>query len=256
MHSINTLLEKLNNAKPLDFGDIINKSIELFKKVWVQGLVIMLITMLLLLPFYLLMYLPMIGMGLIDPDLFQHGQGANFFLMIPFFVFTMIFSFFAMVIGFGMKASFFRICKSKDLNETTADDYFFYLKKPYLVKVITLSLITYGISVIAVLLCVLPIIYVMVPITLMNVIFAFNPDLSASNIVKAGFQLGNKKWWLTFGLMIVSGLLAEIVGLLMCCIGVFVTMSFAYIPLYFIYKQSIGFEESTEMQQIGIIDQL
>ena len=32
------LQSRINNAKALDFGTIFNQSIELFKKVWVQGL--------------------------------------------------------------------------------------------------------------------------------------------------------------------------------------------------------------------------
>ena len=106
-----------------------------------------------------------------------------------------------------------------------------------------LSLATFGISLAAMSLCFFPIIYVMVPLSLMNVIFAFNPELSVSEIIKAGFKLGNKKWLLVFGLSIVSGMLAEIVGLLMCCIGILVTISFVYIPVYFVYKESIGFDE-------------
>jgi hypothetical protein len=202
--------------------------------------------MLLMVPFYIIMYLPMLAMGFIDPQSFQNMENIQDFtplLMVPFFIFIFLFSFFAMVISFGMKASFYRICKLKDLEEMGADDYFYYLKKPYLGKVIKLSLATFGITILAVLLCVLPVFYVMVPVALMNVIFAFNPDLSTSEIIKAGFRLGNKKWLLTFGLMIISGFLAGIVGLLMCCIGIYVTTSFGYLPVYFIYKDSVGFDK-------------
>ena len=169
-------------------------------------------------------------------------------MIIPFIIFALLFSFFAMVIGFALKASFYRICKLKDLEEMGADDYFYYLKKPYLGKVVKLSLATYGISVAAMLLSVFPIIYVMVPIALMNAIFAFNPELSTSEIVKAGFRLGNKKWLLTFGLMIVCGFLAGIVGILMCCIGIYITTSFSYLPIYLIYKDSVGFDKKENNQ--------
>ena len=108
----------------------------------------------------------------------------------------------------------------------------------------------FGISLLAMLLCVLPIIYVMVPIALMNVVFAFNPELSVTNIVKASFELGNKKWLLTFGLIFVSGLLAGIVGMLMCFIGIYITASFSYLPAYFIYKDSVGFENSEQTNKI------
>lgn len=241
---------KVQNAKTLDFGDIFNKSIELFKKVWIQGMVMLLLSMLIILPFYLLMYLPLIGAGLIDPYMFEHGGASSFVLMMPFYFFILVFSVIASVVSFGMRAGFYRICKMKDLDEDGKEDYFFYLRKPYLGKLIKLSLATFGISLVAILLCYLPIFYVVVPITLMNVIFAFNPEQSVSEIVKSGFALGNKKWLITFGLVIVSSILASIVGMIMCFIGVIVTASFAYIPAYYIYKDSIGFDEEEENKQI------
>ncbi|MBQ0788328.1 MAG: hypothetical protein KBT69_12555, partial [Oceanihabitans sp.] len=71
-----------------------------------------------------------------------------------------------------------------------------------------------------------------------------------SEIVKSGFALGNKKWLISFGLIIVSSLLASMVGMIMCFIGIFVTASFAYIPAYYIYKESIGFDSEEENKQI------
>ncbi|CAH8282640.1 hypothetical protein EV196_10582 [Mariniflexile fucanivorans] len=252
MNTIDSLLDKIEKAKALDFGTIFSESIELFKKVWVQGLVMLLLTMLLMVPFYIIMYLPMLAMGLIDPQSFQNMENMGDFtplLMLPFFIFMLLFVFIAMVIGFGLKASFYRICKLKDLEEMGADDYFYYLKKPYLGKVMKLSLASFGIWIAAMLLCVLPIFYVMVPLAVMNVVFAFNPELSTSEIIKASFKLGNKKWLLIFGLTLVSGFLAGIVGMLMCCIGIYVTSAFAYLPVYYVYKESVGFNKETDKKQ-------
>ena len=251
MNKLNFLLTKIDGAKELDFGTIFNQSIELFKKTWVQGLVIILITMVLMIPFYVLMYLPMLAYGLSSPDYIESGSDFNLMLFIPFGLMILVFAFFAMIIGFGLKSAFFRICKIKDFNEATYEDYFHFFKKPYLGKTAKLASITFGITILAVLLCFLPIIYVMVPIALINVIYAFNPEMTASDIVKVGFKLGNKKWLITFGLMVVSGFLAQIVGMIMCFVGIFVTASFAYIPFYFIYKESIGFNEAHIIDEIG-----
>src|SRR5690606_2459382 len=127
-------------------------------------------------------------------------------------------------------------CMQKDLNIAASDDYFHFFKKHYIVKILKLSLASVGISILAAMLCGLPLIYVIVPISFFSIMFAFNPELSVTDIVKASFALGNKKWLLAFGLTIVASLLAEIIGLLMCCIGIFVTMSFVHLPKYFIYK--------------------
>ncbi|MCF7559046.1 hypothetical protein L3X39_00230 [Sabulilitoribacter multivorans] len=251
MNTINNLLERIEQAKDLDFGDIFNKSIELFKKVWLQGLLMLLLTIAFMIPFYIIMYLPLIAMGILDPETLQQGGQPNMAIFIPFYLFMIVFSFFAVVITFGLKSAFYRICKLKDLNESGADDYFYFFKKPHLRKTIKLAAMTFGISLVATLLCVLPIIYVMVPIALINVIYAFNPDMSPSDIVKVGFKLGNKKWLITFGLIFVAGLLAQLVGIIMCFIGVFVTAAFAYLPVYFIYKEVVGFGEQTAIDQIG-----
>ena len=74
--------------------------------------------------------------------------------------------------------------------------------------------------------------------------------LSPSEITKAAFNLGNKKWLITFGLILVSGMLAQVVGILMCFIGVLVTASFTVLPLYYIYKDSVGLDEK-EIDRIG-----
>ena len=242
---------KISNAKALDFGDIFNKSIELFKKVWLQGLLTIIISGALLIPFYILMYLPLIAMGLIDPEAFQDDPSFNFALFLPFIIFLIVFVFYAMFVSFVMRAAFFRICKQKDLGIASSDEYFYFFKKQYVPKVLKLSLAAVGISLLALLLCGLPIIYVSVPISFFSIIFAFNPELSTSEIIKASFDLGNKKWLITFGLTIVAAILAEIVGLLMCLIGILVTASFVYLPLYFIYKEVVGIDDENELNQIG-----
>jgi hypothetical protein len=255
MNTITSLSEKINNAKTLDFGTLFSQCIELFKKVWVQGLVMLLLTIAFIIPFYIIIYLPLIAMGFFEDQMTGYNNDPELIFMIPFILLILVFSIFAMIVTFGMKASFYRICKIKDLNEAKSDDYFYYLKRPHLGKVITLSLMSFGISLLAVLLCVLPIIYVAVPIALINVVFAFNPEMKASDIVKASFNLGHKKWLITFGLIIIAGLLAEIVGFMLCFIGIFATASFAYLPAYFIYKESVGFEDSYIVDSIEEIDQ-
>ena len=156
-----------------------------------------------------------------------------------------------MVVSFGMQSAFFRICMQKDLNTATSDDYFYFFKKKNIPKILKLSLASTVITVLALSLCVLPIIYVIVPLMFFPIMFAFNPELSASEIIKASFALGNKKWLITFGLLFVSVILAYIVGFMMCLIGIYVTTSFVYLPAYHIYKEVIGFEDTNEINRIG-----
>ncbi len=106
-----------------------------------------------------------------------------------------------------------------------------------------------GIAVLATLLCFLPIIYALVPLSFIVTVYAFNPDMSISEIVKLGFDLGNKKWLISFGLMFVAGFLGMIIGFLMCGFGVYVTSSFGQLPAYLIYKEVIGFDDDNEQMR-------
>lgn len=242
--------QKIQNAKDLDFGKIFNDSIELFKKMWLQGLLMMLIMIGFSIAFLFMIYIPLIAFGVADG--FNPGayDGLAPIAMLFVFIAYFVFIFGMTVLSFGLKAGLYRIMRQKDLGIVGSDDYFYFLRKPHLGKTVKLSLAFFGISLIATLLCVFPIIYVMVPLNLLVVMYAFNPEISGSNLIKASFDLGNKKWFITFGLTLVAGMLAQVVGMLLCGIGIFFTASFAAVPLYFIYKEVIGFEEG-ELKQIG-----
>ncbi|WP_047544754.1 hypothetical protein [Psychroserpens sp. Hel_I_66] len=243
---------KIQIAKQLDFGQILNDSIELFKKVWLQGFIMLMIMIAFVIPFVIVIYLPMVFFAIADAESPGFFGGMEAIAVLFFLMAYMVFGFFMVVISFGLKAGFYKIMRQKDIDSLEKDDFFFFLRKPYLFKTINLSLAYFGISVLAMLLCVFPVIYVMVPLNLLVVIYAFNPELSNSNLIKASFDLGNKKWFITFGITLVAGILAQMVGMLMCGIGLFVTISFAAIPLYIIYKEIIGFNEGPiEIRQIG-----
>ena len=44
-------------------------------------------------------------------------------------------------------------------------------------------------------------------------VFAYNPDLSISEIVKVSFALGNKKWGITFLTLVLNGILIYVISL-------------------------------------------
>ncbi len=256
MKDINTLLDKISNSKDLDFGTIFSNSFELFKKTWLQGFVLVLISILIMLPLILALYLPFIGMmiaqsqdGYSDPSAISEFFAG---MSILYIIFIIIAIFALSAISFALEAGFFRIMRKLDNNELVkTSDFFYFFKAKYFSKTFMIMLASFGISVLALMLCYFPVFYVMVPLSFLNVIFAFNPELTTGEIVKASFKLGNKKWFLTFGLLVISGLLAEIVGLLMCGIGILFTVAFVYHPTYLIYKEVIGFDEEHAIDEIG-----
>ena len=232
------LSERIKQSPPVEFGTVFNNSVELFKKVWLQGFITLVLTFVSILPFYLLIYLPMIAMGISDPDVFEQQEIPPAFAGLMSLI-APIFSVGAMTVGICLNAAFLRICRKYDLNEMGRDDYFYYFKKQYLIKALILSLILLGLSLLGVLTCGLGIVYLVVPMSLFPAFFAFDKELTALEIVKAGFALGNKNWLMIFLLVIVAGLVAQL-GIILCLVGVFFTAMFSKIPIYFIYKDAVG----------------
>ncbi|GAA3603263.1 hypothetical protein Q4Q39_13895 [Flavivirga amylovorans] len=260
MNTINSLLEKIENAKDLDFGGILNESIELFKKTWLQGFLLQLFTIIIVMPLIIVLYLPLIGMlisqqenGTIDPEAFS-GFFAGMSILYVLFVIVGVFVLGAL--SLALNAAFFRIMQKLDHNEAvTTSDFFYFIKGKYLSKIFVLMLASFGIAILAMLLCYLPIFYVMIPLSYFSLIYAFNPELSVGDIVKASFKLGNKKWLITFGLMMVASFLSQIVGFLLCGIGLLFTAPFVYHPIYLVYKKVIGFNNTDPIEEIGTLSE-
>jgi hypothetical protein len=239
--------QKINENKSVDFGDILNKSFELFKKTWQQGLLHMLLSIAVVLGVMAIVMVPMFAMGVFDPSAFEGFENGNpdfegiILLYLAMFPAIFIAATFSMLLN----AAFYRIVKQIDLEELESPvaSFGMFFKSQYVIKAFVLSLLTMVIAIVAMLACYLPLFYVMIPLTFVVVVFAFNPDMSAMNLIKLSFKLGTKKWLVTFGLVIVSSILAEVVGLLLCGIGIFATASFIYLPTYYIYKEVIGFDD-------------
>ena len=93
-------------------------------------------------------------------------------------------------------------------------------------------------------------IYAFVPLSFFAVVFSNNPELTETEILKLSFSLGTKKWLITFGLIFVTGILGMLV-IIACFIGVLFTMSIMYLPVYFVYRDVVGFEDDSEIMKIG-----
>ncbi len=255
MNTIITLSEKINNAKALDFGTIFSASIDLFKKTWLQGFLLQLFTVIIMAPLIIILYVPLITMLIANAgsDFNETETFSAFFagFSLLYILFICVGVFVLGAVSVALNAAFFRILKKLDHDEqVSTSDFFYFLKGKYLRKTAVLVIASILISIPAALLCFIPLIYVMVPMSFFAIIFAFNPELSVGDIVRASFKLGHKKWLLTFGLMIVASLLSQIVGVLLCGIGALFTAAFVYHPTYLIYKEVIGFENDNEVETI------
>ncbi|NMH89810.1 hypothetical protein [Flavivirga algicola] len=250
MHTLESLLKKVNNSKSLDFGTIINHTIELFKKIWLKGFLMVLIMVVFAVIISFLFSL--IGLtstnnffinNNFDMDAFFSQYAGNVLFSVPQ---TILLS--AITIAFV--GAFYQICRQVDSGGNVVDDYFYFFKKEYFSKLLMLGIIYTGIATLAQLMFFIPYIYVFVPLSYFSVVFANNPNLSEMDIVKASFAIGNKKWLITFGTMFVAGILGML-GMIACFIGVLFTLSIIYLPVFFIYKEVIGFDNTSEIDQIG-----
>lgn len=256
MNTINTLLQKIETAKALDFGTIFSESIELFKKTWLQGFLLQIFTLIVMMPLIIVLYAPFIGMviaqqesGYADPEAFN-SFFAGMSILYILFVFVGVFVLGA--VSVALNAAFFRMMKILDYSgQVTTSDFFYFLKGKYLKKTLLLMLVSMLIAIPSALLCYIPLIYVMVPLSYFTIVFTFNPEFSVGDVVKASFKLGNKKWLISFGLLVVSYICVAIATMITCGIGGLFLQMFIFHPLYLIYKKVVGFNETSAIDKIG-----
>ncbi|MBQ4912910.1 hypothetical protein J8L85_00580 [Maribacter sp. MMG018] len=239
--SLESMHRKIADRPPLNFGTIFSETIELFKKVWLQGFVILLLGFATILPFYIMIYIPMIAMGITDPDMLRN-EDPSIMVIISMSIIMPIVYIGVLTFAMALNAAFLRICRLKDLNETGDGDYFYFFKQGRLGKILMVSLIMLGLSLVGMMTCGIALIYFVVPMSLFPAFLAFEEELSAMEVVKASFVLGNKNWLVIFGLIIIVSLIAEL-GVLLCCVGILFTAMLSKIPMYFMFKHGVGFEE-------------
>lgn len=247
---------RLANAKALDFGTIFNQSIELFKKSWLQGFLLQLFVLILMIPFFIVIYVPLIMMAITQAESgdFDPNDMSGLFagLSVLYVLFIIAGILIIGVVQLALTAAFFRILKNLDEGlEAKTSDLFYFLKGKYLGKILVLMLVTILIAIPAALFFYLPLIYVMIPMSFFTIVFALNPEWSVSDIVSSSFRIGNKKWLLTFGLLVISYMAVMILTFVTCGLGSLFLAPFMYHPVYFIYKETVGFDDTNELNEIG-----
>lgn len=261
------LQDKINNAGSIDFGDILSDSFDLFKKTWLKGFLMVLILVVIAIPFFVALYIPMynelleqVQDGTYDPNNVEnlpYINTDNFKLM------TLGVTFIMSLLSTTLIAGFYRVLKKVDFDEgDSVSDFFYYFKVKYLGKIFTIAAFSLMIAManlffekllspdLATILNLLLTIVLSVYTTLFVVFFAFNPELDLSSIFSLGFNLGTKKWFLIFGLAVVAGLIG-ILGIIGCGFGILFTISFMYLPPYLVYKYIAGFETLDDIDLIG-----
>ncbi|WP_282787775.1 hypothetical protein [Flavobacterium croceum] len=245
------LKEKISQSQIVNFGDVLNETFELFKKTWLQGVLLVVVLFVLIFALEMLAFIPLAGV-VSASELISPNAMKDFPLTTILLVFSVIITFICavMTISNALMAGYYRSVKAIDLGESSGSDLMYYLKSNYLVKSFKVSLAQTGIIILCYITCFVPIIYVMVPVSFIVIAFAFNPDFSTGEILKVSFAIGNRNWVNAFFLRIVTSILAML-GIIACGIGVLATFSIALLPQYIIYKKVVGFDNSSEIDTIG-----
>jgi magnesium-transporting ATPase (P-type) len=246
------IFQKIERSTKPDFGDIFSKSFDLFLKLFMEAVKHGLASLLVVIPFILIVYVPLMPMYIEllmnTGDPYYHPTGLEEYsivMMIIWVIAVFLISFVLQIVILSINAHFYKVCKNFDLGIDGPTGGYFDLLKNNFGKLLLLSLATFGIAMLAALLCYLPIFYVLVPLQLFLPILSFNDKLSVTEIIKAAFKLGNKYWLIIFGLVILSSIIAQL-GIILCGIGLVVTAYFVHIVMYYLYKDTVGFDERSE----------
>jgi len=251
--TLQEILLKIENAKALDFGNLFNNSVELFKKSWLYGFLFQLFILILMIPFFIIFYVPFImamiaqsESGQTDSEIYSEiFAGLTGLYLLIFIVGILAIA----VIQLALQAGLFRIIKNIDHGqEVKASDLFHFLKSKYFGGVTMLMIATFVVALVAALLCFVPLIYAFIPMSYFIIIYTFNPEIPTTDIVKVGFKLGTKKWLLSFGLFIVLYLLIMVLSFITCGIGSIFLSPFIYLPFYLIYKEVVGFDLADNLE--------
>jgi len=254
MYAVQTILNKIQSSESIDFGDLFNESLGLFKKVWVQGLLLQLFSILIMLPFIISLYLPYFTLAL-DGGINQTmGSTELSRALIEEYGTSLIWIYLLIllvsIVSSLLYLGFYRIIKEMDHgNPFVVTDFFYFFKSPVLGKAIVLLLAYTGIAILAALLCFFPLIYAIIPLMFMLPVFVYNSHLSTSEIIKVAFALGNKKWGITFLILMLNIILFYAVSFVTCGLGALFISCFLYLPQYIIYKKVIGFDTPESVAQ-------
>ncbi|MGB1451500.1 MAG: hypothetical protein ACPG7E_07305, partial [Marinirhabdus sp.] len=160
------IYQKIEQAEKVDFGDLLSKSFDLFKKIWVQCFMHTLIVMAVAIPVILFAYAPILPeyLNMIEASVhgyeYEVGTGYGILQIVLFVVAVLVASIFIQVLSYAVLAHFFLVCKKEDTGTPVQTGGYLVFLKTSFGKLITLSLAAMGITIIAAVLCYLPLLYV------------------------------------------------------------------------------------------------
>lgn len=251
------IFDKVRKAPYINFGELFGNAFALFQKVWLQGLLLQVLTIAVSYGLMVIAYIPILASVFIVEGN-GSGSGSDLgYIILGIFGFLLLLVIIILMAMFqlALQASFYKIVriKDRDINKEAGVGFGMYIKKKYIKKILVLTMAQVGVVVLSSFLFLIPLLYVVIPLQFVIIIFAFNPEWSVNDIYKAAFKLGTKKWGITMGAGLLLGIIALIVGFMACFIGIYATLSIVYLPIYLVYKEVVGFTEDDDLiAEIGV----
>lgn len=274
MNTKNNQLEKaLSQGYELDFGKVIEKSFENFKKTWAMGGLAMLIILLLLGALSVGAIVVILGLDALT-DMANLENFANLENQLRLSTMDTLYLFLYTIgiallygLSYVLFAGFYKMVDDADKNKPIVlDSLFYYFRTNHFVQLLfagvlysfTTTLLGYAfdhmenpaIGGIIVTLLNYIIIFLMT-LVIPLIIFSNNKALSA---IENSIKLVLKQPLIILALIIVAGLLSAI-GLFAICIGYLFTFAFNYIVYYYIYISALPQDESSDLDLIGSKDE-
>ncbi len=235
------LLRKIEAHRGLTFKKLLGDSFELYKKMFPFGILKVVFEGIISYAIQFLIMLSMFALfGMSSYQGFSNSEEMDVitivFMCLMYFIIYLIYTIFA----FSMAVGFYQICFQQESGLNVSIETFFYaLKKKYLVKTFLISMLTVFIMTISFLFLVIPVIYMLIPIGLIAVVYAFNVERSIKDTYAIAFKIANKYWFVLF----FSGLVAvffSFSGIVLCIIGIIATQAFMHIPFYIAHKEVVS----------------
>lgn len=239
-----SLRMRIKIKKSMSIGGLFEDSFSLFQGVWLQGLLLQVLTILVLYGLGVLAYIPIMGTAFVTDEITTYATTELSVLEYILLGLYLLIYVIVAIFQVGLTAAFYRIMRVKDLKlgPEKGVNYGMFFKKAYLTKLIGIGVFNLIMITIASILFVIPLFYLIIPIQAVILFFAFHPHLSLKQLYHLAFSFGTRHWgicFIVFAGMFVFGML----GVLVCFFGVLATISACLIPIYQVYKQVIGFTE-------------
>lgn len=254
--------QRIKDGIQYDFDKFFSSGWSIFKQVFLQVLGGILILSVPLIIISLILGPLLSGPSDLNPYDFKPGNDIDLkelFLKIQqqnsspmYYLRQSILSFLAILISAPLQAGFLKLCREAEKDGPSFGDLFIYYKNEYTGRIVLAGLITTTLGTVTGLVFNFvpffgPIINLLLTITF-YLLFVFVVPLIIFGNASLGqaFQLSIKltlnKFLAVLGLTLLFGILS-ISGLIVCCIGVLLTVAFMPVCNYLLYRFAVGFPE-------------